>query len=51
MAALIASGRNKAAVAQKLVLSENTVRTHSKNAYAKLRVHSKEELVERLERL
>lgn len=33
---LIASGRNKTAVAEYLSLSENTVRTHSKNAYAEL---------------
>ena len=49
--ALIASGRNKTAVAEYLALSENTVRTHSKNAYAKLGVHTKEELVELLERV
>ncbi len=48
--ALIASGRNKTAVAEYLSLSENTVRTHSKNAYAKLGVHTKEELVELIER-
>ena len=47
---LIASGRNKTAVAEYLSLSENTVRTHSKNAYAELGVHTKEEPVELIER-
>jgi DNA-binding CsgD family transcriptional regulator len=49
--ALIASGRNKTGVAERLSLSENTVRTHSKNAYAKLGIHTKEELVSLIERL
>ena len=38
------SGRNAAGIADVLYLSENTVRTHLKNIYRKLGVHSKEEL-------
>ena len=44
VAVLIAQGRSKTAIAQHLYVSENTVRTHAKNAYAKLGVRSKTEL-------
>lgn len=40
-----AHGRNVSYLAQTLVLSPNTIRTHSKTLYAKLGVHSKQELV------
>ena len=46
MALLIAQGRSKAYIAEALFLSENTVRTHAKNVYAKLGVHSKQELID-----
>ena len=48
VAVLIAQGRSKTAIAQHLYVSENTVRTHAKNAYAKLGVRSKAELAELL---
>ena len=51
VAVLIAQGRSKAAIARHLYVSENTVRTHAKNAYAKLGVRSKTELAEFLEGL
>ena len=51
VAVLIAQGRSKAAIARHLYVSENTVRTHAKNAYAKLGVRSKAELAELLEDL
>ena len=46
VALLIAQGRSKAYIAEALFLSENTVRTHAKNVYAKLGVHSKQELID-----
>ena len=51
VAVLIAQGRSKAAIARCLYVSENTVRTHAKNAYSKLGVCSKMELEALLETL
>ena len=51
VATLIAQGRSKAAIARHLYVSENTVRTHAKNAYSKLGVCSKIELEDLLEGL
>ena len=50
MAALIVQGRSKAYIASLLYLSENTVRTHTKTLYAKLDVHSKQELIDLFQR-
>ena len=44
VALMLAEGKSKAAIAELLVLSENTVRGYAKNAYAKIGVHSKREL-------
>lgn len=44
----ICRGRSKAYIAETLVISENTVRTHSKALYAKLGVHSKQELIDKV---
>lgn len=41
---LIARGNTVARIAEVLVVSENTVRTHSKRIYTKLDVHKKQEL-------
>lgn len=41
---LIVDGYTVPRIAEKLVVSENTVRTHSKRIYAKLGVHKKQEL-------
>jgi len=46
VACLIAQGRSKANIAQQLYVTENTVRTHSKNIYAKTGVHSNQELMD-----
>ena len=46
MALLIAQGRSKNTRSRVLYLSENTVRTHAKNAYAKMGVHSKQALID-----
>ena len=48
---LIARGHSVAVIAEKLVISENTVRTHSKHIYTKLDIHSRQELLELLETL
>ncbi|MDO4443655.1 MAG: helix-turn-helix transcriptional regulator [Slackia sp.] len=45
-----AHGRNVAYLAERLVLSTNTIRSHSKTLYAKLGVHSKQELIDLVER-
>ena len=50
VAALIVQGRSKAYIASLLYLSENTVRTHTKTLYAKLDVHSKQELIDLFQR-
>ena len=48
---LIARGHGVATIAEKLVISENTVRTHSKHIYTKLDIHSRQELLDLLESL
>ena len=45
----LAQGRSKTAIGEKLYISENTVRTYVKNIYAKLDVHSKQELLDLLD--
>ena len=42
---LLYRGHTKKGIADILVLSENTVRWYTKQLYAKLDVHSKEELI------
>lgn len=48
---LIARGHTVARIAETLIVSENTVRTHAKRIYAKLGIHKKQELVDLLEGL
>lgn len=43
---LLCRGRGKAYIAETLSVSENTVRHHCKNIYAKLQVHTREELMD-----
>lgn len=43
---LIVKGRDLPYIADKLVVSKNTVRTHMKNIYTKLGVHSKQEAID-----
>lgn len=43
---LICMGRSKGYIAESLSISENTVRSHSRHLYAKLEVHSKQELLD-----
>jgi DNA-binding CsgD family transcriptional regulator len=47
---LIARGRSAPSISESLFVSENTVRTHSKNIYRKLQIHSKQELLDILEK-
>lgn len=46
---LLARGRSKTHIAEAFLISENTVRGHVKHIYAKLSVHGKQELVDKLE--
>lgn len=43
---LMARGNSVARIAEMLVVSENTIRTHSKRIYAKLDIHKRQELVD-----
>ena len=43
---LIARGNTVVRIAEELVVSENTIRTHSKRIYAKLDIHKKQELLD-----
>lgn len=42
---LLARGNTRASIAKKLFISENTVRAHAKSIYAKLYIHSKQQLI------
>lgn len=46
---LLAQGRSRISIGEKLFISENTVRTYVKNIYSKLDVHSKQALLDLLE--
>ena len=46
---LIARGNTVARIAEELVVTENTIRTHSKRIYAKLDIHKKQELLDLIE--
>lgn len=48
---LIARGNSMAAIADRLVISENTVRTHAKHIYTKLDIHKRQELLDLLHAL
>ena len=43
---LLAQGRNARSIADNMTLSMNTVRSHMRNVYAKLGVHSQQELID-----
>ena len=48
---LLAKGRNAASIQRELVISEGTVRTHMRNIYHKLNVHSQQELIDLVENI
>lgn len=48
---LIAKGRSRGYIASSLVISENTVKGHTRNAYGKLDIHGKQELLSLIESL
>lgn len=45
-ASLLLEGRSLRIVQQELFISEGTARTHAKRIYAKLGIHSKQELID-----
>lgn len=47
---LLAKGHTRVSVAKRLYVSENTVRVHVKNIYAKLGIHSKQQLIDLVDR-
>lgn len=47
---LLGSGRDVPFIAKRLCISENTVRTHTKNIYTKMDIHTKQELLDLMER-
>lgn len=49
VAELVARGNTVARIAEELVVSENTIRTHMRRLYAKLDIHKKQELLDLLE--
>ena len=46
---LLAEGRSLPYVQEKLFISEGTARTHIKHIYTKLDVHSKQEMLDKIE--
>ncbi len=46
---MLVRGRSKVHIAETFLISENTVRGHVKHIYAKLNVHGKQELLDRVE--
>lgn len=46
---LLAHGRNGPFIQEKLVISRNTIKTHVSNIYAKMGVHSQQELIDLVE--
>ena len=49
MCEYLARGRSQAYIRDALFLSKNTVATHTRRLYAKLGVHSKQELIDLVE--
>lgn len=46
---LLAHGRNTQAIQERMVVSRSTAKTHIRNVYAKLEVHSQQELIDAVE--
>lgn len=50
IATMLARGRNGTYIQERLVISRNTVKTHTRHIYAKLGIHSQQELIDLFER-
>lgn len=48
---LLAKGRSSTVIQEKLVLSRNTIKTHVRNIYNKLEIHSQQELIDLVEQV
>lgn len=48
--ALLVRGRDKQTIAEKLFISEGTVKVHTRNIYQKMGIHSRQELIDLVER-
>ena len=46
VAELVMRGNSVSSIAETLVISENTVRTHTKHIYAKLGIHKRQEMLD-----
>ena len=46
VAELIMRGNSVSSIAETLVISENTVRTHTKHIYTKLGIHKRQEMLD-----
>ena len=46
---LLAHGRNTQAIMERMVVSRSTAKTHVRNVYAKLEIHSQQELIDIVE--
>ncbi|MDR1185077.1 MAG: helix-turn-helix transcriptional regulator [Coriobacteriales bacterium] len=46
---LLVKGRNRASISKTLYISDNTTRTHMKNIYRKMGIHSHQELLDIME--
>lgn len=49
IAVLVAQGKNNVVIQERLCITESTLRTHLRNIYAKMYVHSRQELVSALQ--
>ena len=49
IATMLARGRNGTYIQERLVISRNTVKTHTRHIYAKLGIHSQQELIDLFE--
>lgn len=51
MAWYIAQGRSKGRISEELFISENTVKGYTRSLYAKIGVHSKQQLLDTLSKM
>lgn len=51
MVRLLAHGRSKTSISKELFISENTVKSYTRNVYSKLNIHSKQQLLDILDNI